>query len=67
MIDQPGYIYLMRLEEQLALAEYRLAGEWFRPIPQWVNWFRTLSQYFIDEGEYPSHEPYVFGRSNDHY
>ena len=48
-----------------ALAPWHLRGEWFWPEPQWVNWFRSLSQYYLDTGEYPSHEPNVHGRTND--
>jgi len=46
---------------------YHLKGEWFWPAPQWVNWFRTLSQYFFDTGEYPQHEPHVAGREDIRY
>lgn len=45
-----------------ALHPWHLQGEWFWPEPQWVNWFRSLSQHYLDTGEYPYHEPYVHGR-----
>lgn len=44
------------------LRPWHLQGEWFWPQPQWVNWFRSLSQFYLDTGEYPPHEPYVHGR-----
>lgn len=49
------------------LKSYHLQGEWYYPEPQWVNFFRTLSQYYIDTGEYPEHEPSVHGRRNDRF
>lgn len=51
------------IELHNALREYHLQGEWFRPKRQWVNWFRSLSQYFLDNDEYPVHEIFVHGRS----
>lgn len=44
------------------LGPFHLQGEWFSPHPQWVNWFRALSQYYLDTGEYPPHEPYPNGQ-----
>jgi len=51
----------MRHYEQLLheeLSTYHLQGEWFWPDRQWVNWFRSLNQFYLDTGEYPQHEPY---------
>jgi len=47
------------------LRPWHLQGEWFWPDRDWINWFRSLSQYYIDTGEYPEHEPFVHGRQID--
>jgi len=47
------------------LEPFHLRGEWFWPHPQWINWFRSLSQYFLDTGEYPDHEPGVWGYARE--
>ena len=56
--DAPKYERLLHKK----LSAYHLKGEWYWPDPQWVNWFRTLSQNYLDTGEYFHHEPYVSGR-----
>lgn len=62
VVDDAPY-YEKRLHE--ILAPFHLKGEWFWPHPQWINWFRSLSQYFLDTGEYPDHEPGVWGRAHE--